>query len=72
MKEILMEMVKDRVDEKIQETRRETIQETIQETNAMNLKNIMNNLKLTIEQAMDALNIPPSQRELYAGLVNKK
>ena len=33
---------------------------------------IMENLKLTVEQAMDALSVPQAQREMYAGLVGKK
>ena len=35
------------------------------------LNDIMKNLKLTVEQAMDALSIPQSQRSIYAGLVGK-
>ena len=31
----------------------------------------MKKLKLTLEQAMDALSIPKSQRSAYAGLVGK-
>ena len=37
-----------------------------------NIQNLMKNLKLTVEQAMDALSIPQTQREMYAGLVGKK
>ena len=37
-----------------------------------NIQNLMRNLKLTVEQAMDALSIPQAQREMYAGLVGKK
>ena len=37
-----------------------------------NILSIMKNLKLTIEQAMDALSVPQAQREMYAGLVGKK
>jgi hypothetical protein len=33
---------------------------------------IMNNLKLTVEQAMDALNVPQAQRDMYAGLIGRK
>ena len=64
MKDVLMEMAKDRVDEKIQEV--------TQETRVLDISNLMSNLKLTVEQAMDALSIPLNQRETYAGLVNKK
>lgn len=68
MEDVLMEIVKDRVDEKVNKKE----QETRQETKALDISSLMTNLKLTLEQAMDALNIPPSQREIYAGLVNKK
>ena len=37
-----------------------------------NILSIMKNLKLTVEQAMDALSVPQAQREMYAGLVGKK
>ena len=68
MEDVLMEIVKDRVDEKVNKKE----QETRQETKALDISSLMTNLKLTLEQAMDALNIPQSQREIYAGLVNKK
>ena len=44
------------------------------EQNAMvqAIKNLMANMKWTIEQAMDALSIPSDQRSMYAGMVNKK
>ena len=40
-----------------------------QQTLAVSIKNLMSNLKLTLEQAMDALSIPQAQRAIYAGLV---
>ncbi|MBR1855429.1 MAG: hypothetical protein IJ794_20180 [Lachnospiraceae bacterium] len=64
MEDILMEIVKDRVEEKVNEKEQETLVSSI--------KNLMTNLKFTVEQAMDALNIPPAQREIYAGLVKKE
>ena len=33
------------------------------------IKNLMKNLKLTVEQAMDALSIPQEKRQIYAGRV---
>ena len=59
MKEVLMEMVKDEVDEKVQETK------------AFDIKKMMANLKLSIEQAMDTLEIPQKDRDTYIGLVQK-
>ena len=63
MKDVLMEMVKDRVDERVNETKRETTVDYI--------KKMMVNLKLTLEQAMDALDIPQLQCQTYAGLVQQ-
>ena len=40
-----------------------------QNAKAMDIKNLMSNMKWTIEQAMDALSIPPEQRSMYAGLI---
>ena len=36
------------------------------------IKSIMTNLKLTLEQAMDALGIPQTDRSIYMGLVGEK
>ena len=63
MKEVLMEMVKDRVEEKANERERETKISAIE--------SLMINLKLTLEQAMEALSIPQSQWDTYAGLISK-
>ena len=43
-----------------------------QQTTVNHINGIMENLKLTVEQAMDALSIPQSQRSTYAGLVGKQ
>lgn len=49
----------------------EKVNEKEQATKVLDINNLMTNLKFTVEQAMDALNIPPAQRETYAGLVKK-
>ena len=61
MKDILMEIVKDRVEEQVNAKERETL--------VFSIKKMMANLKLTLEQAMDVLSIPQTQRQTYAGLV---
>ena len=43
-----------------------------QKTTVDHLKDIMDKLKYTAEQAMDLLNIPQDERTTYAGLVQKK
>ena len=42
------------------------------ETKILDIKSLMTNLKLTLEQAMDALSIPQTDRATYAGLVQKE
>ncbi len=67
MKEVLMEMVKDRVEEKANER----ADERERETKISAIESLMINLKLTLEQAMEALSIPQSQWDTYAGLIAK-
>ena len=43
-----------------------------QETLVQSIKNLMKNLRMTIEEAMDALSIPSDQRDIYTNLVNAK
>ena len=43
-----------------------------QNTKVIDIKNLMTNMKWTIEQAMDALSIPSDERAMYAGMVNGK
>ena len=43
-----------------------------QNTKVLDIKNLMETLKLTLEQAMDALKIPSDQRVTLAGMVNSK
>lgn len=61
MRDVLMEIVQEDVDKRVNAKERETTVDYI--------KKMMANLKLTLEQAMDALDIPQSQRDTYASLV---
>ena len=63
MEDVLMEIVKDRVDERVDAER--------QQTTVDHIRNIMESFGVTIEKAMDSLNIPQSQRSTYVGLVSK-
>ena len=58
---ILMEILKDRIDEKVNAE--------IQQVTVTCLRNIMKSFGVTKERAMDALNIPQSQRSTYTRLV---
>ncbi len=46
-------------------------QKEVQQTTANHLKNIMDKLKYTLEQAMDVLGIPQADRATYAALVQQ-
>ena len=61
MRDVLMEIVQEDVARERRDQERET--------KIIDIKNVMANLKLTLVQAMDALNIPQSQRDTYASLV---
>lgn len=65
--DIFVEVYKD----KVNEIADERADERARETKIIDIKNLMTNLKLTVEQAMEALSIPQSQWETYAGLVSK-
>ena len=49
----------------LEEMRNEAAKEAEEETNMKAIKNIMKSLKLSEEQAMDALKIPKKERKLY-------
>jgi len=59
----LMEILKDKVEEKVNAR--------VQQTTVRRIRDVMTNLKLSVEQAMDVLDIPQSQRMTYAELVGK-
>ena len=62
MCEALQELMKDEITEKVTEK--------VTESKLEDVKNIMETMKLSIEQAMDALKIPTSQREMILKKLN--
>ena len=68
----LMEILKDKVDERVNKRVNERVDAEKQQITVTHISDIMKNLKFTVEQAMDALNIPKSKRSIYAGLVGKQ
>ena len=61
MEDVLMELVRDRVDERVSAERRET--------RVLDIRGVMREFGVGVERAMDAIGIPPEQREEYARLV---
>ena len=66
-KQQMEEQVKQQVEERVEQQVKTKEQETL----ASSIKNLMANLKFTLEQAMDALSIPQSDRAAYAELIRK-
>ena len=64
MGEALRRVMKDDLAESERQGEQNAIVQTI--------RNLMESMKWTIDQAMDAMKVPSDQRSMYAGLVNKK
>ena len=56
----------------MEDMREETAKAQDEKTKVIDIKNLMETMKWSVEQAMDAIKIPPEQRSMYAGLVNQK
>ena len=56
----------------MEDMRNETAKMAEEQTKIHDIGNLMTNLKFTVEQAMDALSIPQTQRSMYAELVEKR
>ena len=69
MEDVLMEIVKDKVEERVNTAVSSAEAAKEQETTISHINNIMKNLKISIDQAMDALNIPQGQRSMYAKMI---
>ena len=65
MADVLMEIVKDKVEEQVSNAEAAKEQETL----LTSIRNIMKNLKLSLDQAMDALGIPQGKRSTYTNLI---
>ncbi len=58
--------------ETMERFREEGREEGREDAMVASIKNVMDKLKYTIEQAMDLLSIPTEQRALYEGLISKQ
>lgn len=67
---VFNEMWRDeQMSEALKEIMKDEFEKREQETTVKYLRDIMKNLKLSLDQAMDALSIPQPQRQMYAALV---
>ena len=54
-----------------EEVREEGYQRGMQQTKLTSVRNLMTNLSMTAQQAMDALSIPKSEQETYAAMLRQ-
>ena len=52
-----------------EEAREEAVEQTTEQITLSHLRNLIQNMKLTAEQAMDALDVPATERSKYAALI---
>ena len=69
MRDVLMEIVKEDVNAKVESAVQSATQSATQKTTVDHIKDIMNKLKYSVEQAMDLLSIPMDERKTYSGLI---
>ena len=60
------------IDEMMEDSREEGREEGREESLLSNLKTLMKKLKLTVEQAMDMLDVPPESRKALALKLNNE
>ena len=63
----LMDILKDAIDERVNAGKKEACQDTLVSA----IRNVMKSFGVSVERAMDSLDIPPNQRATYAGLVKQ-
>ena len=69
MCEALRELMKDEIEREIEERERKAALETERKISIELVKNLMDSMKWTAEQAMEAMKVPVKDREQYmAGL----
>ena len=69
MCEALRELMKDEIEREIEEQKQQAVLETERKISIELIKNLMDSMKWTAEQAMEAMKVPLKDREQYmAGL----
>ena len=72
MQDYLMEIMKDEVEAKVNEKVNEKVIEKERETKLIDIRNLMKNLQFTMEQAMQALEIPQDMWSTYTNMIQKQ
>ena len=71
VKECVEERVKECVEERVKECVEERVKERVEKEKTISVQNLMNNMKLTLDQALDALGIKGKERTLITQQLQK-
>lgn len=71
VEERVEERVKECVEERVKECVEERVKERVEKEKTISVQNLMNNMKLTLDQALDALGIKGKERTLITQQLQK-
>ena len=71
VEERVEERVKDCVEERVKECVEERVKERVEKEKTISVQNLMNNMKWTLDQALDALGIKGKERTLITQQLQK-
>lgn len=71
MSEIVERYINERVEERVEERVKECVEERVEKEKTILVQNLMNNMKWTLDQALDALGIKGKERTLITQQLQK-
>ena len=71
MSEIVERYINERVEERVEERVKECVEERVEKEKTILVQNLMNNMKWTLDQALDALGIKGNERTLITQQLQK-
>lgn len=71
MSEIVERYINERVEERVEERVKECVEERVEKEKTIFVQNLMNNMKWTLDQALDALGIKGKERTLITQQLQK-
>ena len=71
MRRYINERVEERVEERVKECVEERVKERMEKEKTISVQNLMNNMKWTLDQALDALGIKGKERTLITQQLQK-
>ena len=71
MSEIVERYINERVEERVKECVKERVKERVEKEKTISVQNLMNNMKWTLDQALDALGIKGKERTVITQQLQK-